>query len=206
MLVIRRLHSRGEVSVRGFKTLLLILTVCLATLFAGAAFAGAATTSVQKTQNDLFEALKAGDDKKIDTLFGQFIDYDTFAQDSLGSEWAGRSAAEKVQFNELLKKLVGQAYKCNLKKIQGFNLTYGSEAPAGSATWVKSTATKGGDSVELNFKVANQGGTWKVQDIETEGVSLVSNNRSQFVKIIKDKGFPALIDKMKAKVGAACPT
>jgi phospholipid transport system substrate-binding protein len=191
--------------IRRLKTLLVLLTMCLTTLIAGAAFAGAATSSVQKTQNDLFAALNAGDDKKVDTLFGQFIDYDTFAQDSLGSEWAARSAAEKVQFSDLLKKLVGQAYKCNLKKIQGFNLTYGNEAPAGSATWVKSTATKGGDSVELNFKVANQGGTWKVQDIETEGVSLVGNNRSQFVKIIKDKGFPELVNKMKAKVGAACP-
>ena len=110
-----------------------------------------------------------------------------------------------MQFSDLLKKLVSQAYKCNLKKIQGFALSYGSEAPAGSAIWVKSTANKGGDSVELNFKVANQGGTWKVQDIETEGVSLVGNNRSQFVKIIKANGFPELINKMKAKIGAACP-
>jgi phospholipid transport system substrate-binding protein len=195
MLVTRRLR----------RWIALAVTLCLFTLGAGAAFAGAATESVKKTQNDLFAALKAGDDKKVDTLFGQFIDYDTFAQDSLGSEWAARSAAEKSQFNDLLKKLVGQAYKCNLKKIADFNVAYAAEAPAGSATWVKSTATKGGDSVALNFKVASVGGTWKLQDIETEDVSLVSNNRSQFVKIIKDKGFPALIDKMKAKVGASCP-
>jgi phospholipid transport system substrate-binding protein len=182
----------------------LVLTVFM-TLIAGAAFAGAATDSVKKTQNELFAALKASDDKKVDGLFAQFIDYDTFAQNSLGSEWAGRSAAEKAQFSDLLKKLVGQAYKCNLKKIVDYNIAYTSESPAGGATWVKSTAAKGGDSVELNFKVASTGGTWKLQDIETEGVSLVNNNRSQFVKIIKDKGFPALVDKMKAKVGAACP-
>ncbi len=194
--------------IRRLKSVLaLALALCLTTLIAGTALAGAATTSVQKTQNDLFSALKANDDKKVDTLFGQFIDYDTFAQDSLGSEWAARSAAEKAQFSDLLKKLVGQAYKCNLKKIQDFNLTYGNEAPAeGGAIWVKSTANKGGgNAVEINFKVASQGGTWKVRDIETEGVSLVSNNRSQFVKIIKDKGFPELVNKMKAKVGAACP-
>jgi len=185
---------------------LVFLAVSLAvwTLVAGAAFAGAATDSVKKTQNDLFGALRASDDKKVDTLFGQFIDYDAFAQDSLGTEWGARSAAEKAQFSDLLKKLVAQAYKCNLKKIVDYSVNYTGESADGGATWVKSNATKGSDSVEINFKVASHGGTWKLQDIETEGVRLVSNNRSQFVKIIKDKGFPALIDKMKSKVGSGC--
>ena len=58
----------------------LVLALCLTTLIAGSALAGAATDSVKKTQNDLFDALKAGDDKKVDTLFGQFIDYETFAK------------------------------------------------------------------------------------------------------------------------------
>jgi len=84
-------------------------------------------------------------------------------------------------------------------------VSYASEAPAGGATWVKSTATKGGESIEINFKVANQGGSWKLRDIETEGQGLVTNNRATFVKLIKDKGFPALLQKMKAKVGQACP-
>jgi phospholipid transport system substrate-binding protein len=39
-----------------------------------------------------------------------------------------------------------------------------------------------------------------VQDIVTEGVSLVSSYRSQFTKIVKKDGFPALIQKMKDKL------
>ena len=139
--------------IRRLKTLFVVLlTMWMTSLVAGTAFAGAATESVKKTQNDFFAALKAGDDKKVDTLFAHFIDYDTFAQDSLGSEWAGRSAAERSQFSDSLKKLVGQAYKCNLKKIVDYNIAYTSESPAGSAAWVKSTASKGSDSVRAQLQ------------------------------------------------------
>ena len=41
---------------------------------------------------------------------------------------------------------------------------------------------------------------WKVQDIITEGMSLVKNYRTSFGKIIKKDGFPALIQKMKDKL------
>ncbi|HVY46505.1 MAG TPA: ABC transporter substrate-binding protein [Minicystis sp.] len=178
-----------------------ILTALAIVLGAGVAWAGPATSAVQKTQGDLFAALKAGDDKKVESLFNQFIDYNKFAQDSLGSEWGNRSASEKAEFTDLLKRLVGQAYKCNLKKIMDFSISYTSEESKDGATLVKSTATKSGQSpVEINFKVANEGGTWRLQDIETEDVSLVDNNRSRFVQIIKKDGFPALLQKMKDKL------
>ena len=38
-------------------------------------------------------------------------------------------------------------------------------------------------------------------DVVTDKVSLVSNYRAQFTKIIKKDGFPALIAKMKKKLG-----
>ena len=56
------------------------------------------------------------------------------------------------------------------------------------------------EPVEIDFKMVQKDGKWKVQDIVTEGVSLVSSYRSQFTKIIKKDGFPALIQKMKDKL------
>ena len=41
-----------------------------------------------------------------------------------------------------------------------------------------------------------KGGKWRVQDIVTEGVSLVTSYRNQFTKVIKKDGFP--VDSNKA--------
>jgi len=43
------------------------------------------------------------------------------------------------------------------------------------------------------------GGKWMVYDVVIEGVSLVSNYRTQFNKIISANGYPELVKKLQAK-------
>ena len=190
--------------VRHFAAALSVFALTFASL--GSAFAGAATDVVKTKQTALFSLIKQGtpdSDKKIAALFDEMLDYPALAEASLGTEWAPRTDAEKAQFSDLLKQLVRKAYDRNLKKIVDANLDYVGEDAADGATMVK-TKAKAKDAreepVEIVFKMANKGGTWRVQDIVTEGVSLVSSYRSQFTKIVKKDGFPALIQKMKDKL------
>jgi phospholipid transport system substrate-binding protein len=186
-----------------FAALLSVLALTLA----GSAFAGAATDMVKAKQTSLFDLLKQGtpdSQKKIGAIFDDMLDYGTLAQSSLGDEWAGRSEAEKTQFTDLLKQLVQKSYERNLKKILNFDVEYVGEDAADGAVIVK-TKSKSKDNardepIEINFKLVQKDGKWKVQDIVTEGVSLVSSYRGQFTKIIKKDGFPALIQKMKDKL------
>jgi phospholipid transport system substrate-binding protein len=183
------------------------LSVLALTLGTGTAFAGPATDVVKTKQTALFDLLQKGDagsQKKIDALFDEMLDYGAVAQGSLGTEWAGRSAAEKQQFSDLLKQLVRKSYERNLKKIIKFDVQYLSEAADGGGMMVttkaKSKTNAREEPIEIKFKMVKTGGAWKVHDIVTEGVSLVSSYRSQFTKIIKKDGFPTLIQKMKDKL------
>jgi phospholipid transport system substrate-binding protein len=179
----------------------------LALTFASSAFAGAATDAVKTKQTALFDLLKQSSpdsNKKIAVIFEEMLDYNALAEASLGTEWAARSDAEKAQFTDLLKQLVSKSYERNLKKILGFDVDYVGEDAADGAVTVKTKSKAKGDAreepIEINFKMAQKGGTWKVRDIVTEGVSLVSSYRAQFTKVIKKDGFPALIQKMKDKL------
>lgn len=175
---------------------------------AGEALAGPATDVVRTKQTSLFDLLKqsGGDSqKKIDALFDEMLDYGALAEGSLGSEWAARSDAEKAQFSDLLKQLVRKAYERNLKKILNFDVQYTGEDAEGAAMMVKTKAkSKAADAreepIEIVFKMVQKNGAWKVNDLVTEGVSLVGSYRSQFTKIIKKDGFPVLIQKMKDKL------
>jgi phospholipid transport system substrate-binding protein len=171
------------------------------------ASAGPATDVVKAKQTALFDLLKRGggeSQKKIGVIFDEMLDYDTLAERSLGSEWAARSDAEKRQFTELLKQLVRRSYERNLKKTLNFNIEYLGEKESNGALTVKTRAVSRTDAreepVEIAYKLARSGDTWRVQDIITEGVSLVGSYRAQFTKIIKKDGFPALIQKMKDKL------
>ena len=137
------------------------------------------------------------------------FDYDTIADVLLTIRYTARpdenrTDAEKKEFSDLLKQLVRKAYEKNLKKTVGYTIEYVSEEQKDGAYIVKTKAKSKTDAKEdpiaIDFKMLQKDSKWRIQDISTEGVSLVSSYRSQFTKIIKKDGFPALITKMKDKI------
>lgn len=184
----------------------LALAVALA-LTSSLALAGAATDVVKAKQTTLFELLakpSAENSKKVAAIFDEMIDYDAFARDSLGAEWANRTDAEKAEFSSLLKQLVQKAYERNLKKTLGWDIEYVSEEPRDDRTVVKTKAKNRANASEepvaIDYALAEKDGKWRIRDIVTEDVSMVTSYRNQFVKIIKKDGFPKLIQKMKDKI------
>ena len=172
---------------------------------AGAAFAGPATDEVKTKQTKLFDLVgKPGNDAQITTLLDSVLDHQAIAEASLGSEWANRSDAEKAQFSDLLKTLVRRSYERNIKKTAGYNVEYIGETEKNGKIVVSTKAVsktdKRADPVEIEYLLAEKDGKWRIQDIKTDDVSLVSSYRSQFTKIVKKDGFPALITKMKDKI------
>ncbi len=185
--------------------MLSVLVLLLASV--GSALAGPASEMVRSRQTALLELLrqKGPDlDREMKGLFDEMLDSPAMAEASLGSAWASRSDAERARFADLLDRLVRQAYARNLAKILNHDVAYVGEQAAGAATKVQTRAVPkgvaGAEPVEITFVVSEKGGAWKVQDLVIEGVSLVASHRSQFTKILKKDGFPALVEKMEARL------
>lgn len=51
----------------------------------------------------------------------------------------------------------------------------------------------------LSYRLLNENGKWMVYDIAIEGVSLVSNYRAQFNKIISTGSYSELVKKLQTK-------
>jgi len=56
-----------------------------------------------------------------------------------------------------------------------------------------------GTNVHIDYRLLRRGERWLVYDVSIEGVSLVSNYRTQFNKIIQTSSYPELVKKMKTK-------
>ncbi len=185
------------------------LVLMLASL-AAPAWAGPPTDVVKTKQTELFKLLEKPEDaagkQKISALFDELLDYDRLAASTLGGEWAGLKPEQKTEFTGLLKQLVRKAYERNLRKILAYAVDYVGEAPGEEGTFVVKTRAKHKtdareEPIAIDFELAEKApGKWLVVDIVTEEVSLVDSYRSQFVKIIKKDGFPALVTKMKDKL------
>jgi phospholipid transport system substrate-binding protein len=183
-----------------------IATAALTFGAVGSASAGPATDTGKVKQTALYDFLKQSTpdaQKKFGAILDELLDHGAFSEGSLGNEWAPRSDAEKKEFHDLLKQLVRKGYERNLKKTAGFEVAYLREQAAGAAVMVETKAQPKAareELIEIVLKMRQKDGRWRITDIVTEGVSLVSSYRSQFTKIIKKDGFPALIAKMKDKL------
>ena len=178
----------------------------LALSLSGSAYADSGPQGfVKSKQGELSTLLKKGSsEKKLEAVFDQMLDYETLAKESLGSEWDKRSAEEKKEFQDVLKRLVRNAYRKNLKKTLDYDVSFKGESKAKKGVVVKTVAkSKKNDREEpisIDYVVHKVGGKWRVYDIVTEGSSLVNNYRSQFRRVIKKDGFDVLLARMKKKL------
>ncbi len=160
---------------------------------------------IKERQAKLAALLKAkGSDAKVEAIFDGMLDYETLGKKSLGKHWAERSKAEREEFQTVLKRLVRNAYRKNLRKTLDYKVTYKGQAKAKSGVLVRtvarSKANKREEPVAIDYLVHKVNGKWRVYDITTEGSSLTRNYRSQFNRVIKKKGFTELMRRMKRKL------
>jgi len=147
---------------------------------------------MKKNDHKRRQALK----KSISTIF----DYNEMAKRSLGKHWNQRSPAEKKQFAELFASLLENSYASKIESYNNEKIVYLKETTDSDHAEVKSkVVTAKRDEFTLDYRMINQNGKWMVYDVVIEGVSLVSNYRTQFNKIITTNGYPELVKKLQTK-------
>jgi len=170
-------------------------------------FAGV-TDDVKKTVDEVVKIvsdkeLKKNDQKRRQMLkktISVIFDYNEMAKRSMGKHWNQRSAAEKKQFAELFASLLENSYASKIESYNNEKIVYLKETLDGDHAELKSkVVTSKRDEFTLDYRLINQNGKWMVYDVVIEGVSLVSNYRTQFNKIIASNGYPELVKKLQTK-------
>jgi len=168
------------------------------------------TEEVKKTVDDVVnivqneEMKKKSNEKKrraaLKQTIGRIFDYGEMAKRSMATHWKGRSPAEQKEFVSLFETLLENSYSGKIESYNQEKIIYLKEAIDDSYAEVKSkVVTAKRDEFTLDYRLMNKGGKWMVYDVVIEGVSMVSNYRTQFNKIITSEGYPSLLKKLKTK-------
>lgn len=188
-----------------FKRVLLILTASIS--MASAAYA-TPTDVVKKTVDEVVhivadKEMKRNEVKRRQALkkaISVIFDYSEMAKRSLGKHWNVRSAAEKKQFSDLFATLLENSYAGKIESYNNEKIIYIKDTVEDNYAEVKSkVVTAARDEFTLDYRLFKQDGKWMVYDVIIEGVSLVSNYRSQFNKIITANGYDKLVKKLQSK-------
>ena len=133
-------------------------------------------------------------------IANDIFDFNEIARRSLGRHWAGKSDAEHEEFVGLFADLLERSYISKIDTYGGEKITYTSERSEGDIAVVGTKIiSKSGTEVPIDYRMLKKGDRWLVYDVSIEGVSLVSNYRTQFNKIIQTSSYAELIKKMKSK-------
>lgn len=185
-----------------------IIILFMAVVFSVSQAVAAPLDDVRKTVDEVVrivadKEMKKNDQKRRQALkktISVIFDYNEMARRSLGKHWNARSVAEKKQFVDLFATLLENSYAGKIESYNNEKIVYIKEILDGTHAEVKSkVVTAKRDEFTLDYRLINQNGTWMVYDVVIEGVSLVSNYRTQFNKIISSNGYAELVKKLQNK-------
>jgi len=177
---------------------------------AGGAWAGAPTDQLRGAIDRVIKALDnpalKGDSKvgerrtAVRKIANDIFDFGEIARRSLGRHWQGRTDKEREEFISLFGDLLERSYISKIELYGGEKILYTNERMDAEVAVVSTKViTKNGTEVPIDYRLLRRGDRWLVYDISIEGVSLVSNYRTQFNKIIQTTSYGELVKKMRAK-------
>jgi phospholipid transport system substrate-binding protein len=135
--------------------------------------------------------------KAISSMF----DYSEMAKRALGKHWNQLTQAERNQFINLFASLLENSYAGKIETYNNERIVYLKETLDGNYAEIKSKViTLKRDEYSLDYRLLNENGKWMVYDVVIEGVSLVSNFRTQFNKVITTNGYNELVKKLQIKI------
>jgi len=137
-----------------------------------------------------------------DRIFLPHVDMHRVSSLALGKHWRKASAAQKRAFSEEFKKLLVRTYATALREMGEWELELLPlrMKPGDKKVQVQSKLIRpGAQPVAMDYTMYRKGGKWLAYDVKIEGISLVTNYRSSFSRLIRQKGIDGLIAELAAR-------
>jgi phospholipid transport system substrate-binding protein len=131
----------------------------------------------------------------------KFVDFQELAKRALGdAAWAKLTPAQQKDFTDTMTGLLRASYAQKAIGQAQAQVKYGKEAIQGNEATVNTTLTVKKDQIPVDYKFYKGAkGDWRIYDVITDEVSLVSTYSGQFRKLLADKGFDGLLSTLKSK-------
>ncbi|MFI5331783.1 MAG: phospholipid-binding protein MlaC [Desulfobaccales bacterium] len=188
-----------------------LLTIFILALAVPGAMAAAPTEVakqvIEKALDILNDPANAGPAKKnyrlqmVKQIVDRHFDYGEMAKRSLGAAWNKLNNAQRDEFVRLFAELLEASYADKIDHYaKRVRIDYTGESLDGEYAEVRTVVVRPNDRIPLNYRLLNESGTWMVYDVVIEGVSLVSNYRSQFSRIINESSYAELVKRLRNRV------
>jgi phospholipid transport system substrate-binding protein len=146
-------------------------------------------------------ALKKQRRERVKQVVDRRFDYEEMAKRSMGASWGSLNAGQRQEFVRLFAQLLEASYSDKIMKYSDEKIQYAPEIKDGADyAEVRTVMLRKNDRFPINYRLMRKSQGWMVYDVVIEGVSLVSNYRSQFSQVIRESGYGALVQRLRNKI------
>jgi phospholipid transport system substrate-binding protein len=139
--------------------------------------------------------------EKIKSITAEFFDYQVLSRLTLGRHWRKLSPEQQNEFVGLYRSLLEKVYMDRILAYSNEKVEYVREVSLSeSKSEVQTLIIAANKEIPIDYRLYNRDGTWKVYDVVIEGVSMVSNYRSQFESILQEKTPEDMLEVLRGKV------
>ncbi len=194
------------------RTLLIAGILLLASPLGAVGAEQSATNLVEQTASKMLSALehrRAEVERKpqlinelVDSILAPHFDFEQMTRLAVGRDWRNASSEQQQALIDSFRNLLVRTYARSIMRYSGQEIVYESARPGTrSGTVVVPTEVRdsGSSAIPIDYFLLEQDNRWKVYDVVIEGVSMISNYRSQFRSTIASSGIDGLIEQLRAK-------
>lgn len=192
------------------RVIVVLLTLNLALVVSGAR-AESPTEAVKSVVDEVIRilqdpslkapALKKQRRDRVKQVVDSRFDYEEMAKRSLGASWRSLNAGQRQEFVRLFGELLEASYSNKVMNYQGEKIQYLREIPEdANYAEVRTTVLRKNDRIPMDYRLMRKDRGWMVYDVVIEGVSLVSNYRSQFSQVIRESSYNGLVRRLRVKI------
>ena len=190
-----------------------LTSLFLAALFAGTFSLAIAQTTpdamVKSTVDDVLDVLKKTKDKRAlrkaaeEKVLPKF-DFKEMTRSAVGPGWKEASPEQQHSLEKEFRTVLVNTYTAALSTGDGSNATVDvrpMQPTQGQNDVTVKTVVKqsGKQPLAVDYRMSNSSGTWKVNDVVVENLSLVTTYRGTFAETVRSSGIDGLIKTLQDK-------
>ena len=148
------------------------------------------------------EAGRKAKEEKIEAAADTLFDFVELSKRTLGLSWNKFTVEQRKEFVRLFETLLRGIYVDRITAYTDEQVIFTKEVPLSETTAeVQSTVVGKSGRVEIDYRVMKEESGWRVYDVVIEGVSLISNYRTQFREILANNPPEKLLETLREKSG-----
>jgi phospholipid transport system substrate-binding protein len=178
-----------------------LLLVCQSTI---ASARPSAEDIIKRKLEAVFEVLQAPDldqeakSQKIIDIVNPIFDFSLMAKLSLGRKyWPELTRDQKNRFTRLFIKRLRASYLDSFTLYTDEKILYEPAVAVKGKIHIPTYLVSKEKKISILYKLYDSGSSWKIYDLEIQGISLIRSFRAQFYEILKSGTIDDLMTKLE---------